>query len=333
MNINSIRDVLKRRGSRAIPIQDIPQYVQEQTGLHAMTMSSDLLAGATRDTLTRIRENGDRVGCACLLLSETDPLSLGDPRQKIGDDAVVRMTKVVEAASLLGCNSASLEINAKDTDDAMELVASRVRRVLERADRLEIMVLIRPGKGLTQDADRITELVKAIGGFRIGTMPDFQSAVASGDPVQYLKKLTPYASVVNASTLAFKDPEPGPEPSEPKADDSDGSAGSDGTDSAADKPDAETPDKAADSGKDGGDSGELTPEEAILAAIEAELDAMDEVQAPEHVGYDLAPLIGAIRAVGFDGTVAIDYRGKDNGTAGVVNSRDALEAALEMSAD
>ncbi|MFK7884480.1 MAG: TIM barrel protein [Phycisphaerales bacterium] len=331
LNINSIRDVLKRRGSRAIALQDIPMYVQEQTGLHAMTMSTDLLAGAKRDTLTRIRENGDRVGCACLLLSETDPLSLGDPRQKIGEDAVIRMTKVVEAASLLGCNSASLEINAKDTDEAMELVATRIRRVLERADRLEIMVLIRPSKGLTQDAERLTELVKAIGGFRIGTMPDFESAVASGDPVQYLKKLTPYASVVNASTLAFKDPEPVAVEPGGKAEAE--SPEPETADEPADKTASDTPSEPGESGTEAGEIAGMTPEEAILAAIEAELDALDEVEAPEHVGYDLTPLIGAIRAVGFDGTVAIDYRGKDDGTVGVLQSKDALEAALEMSAD
>src|SRR5690606_22557347 len=98
---------------------------------------------------TKIRETGDRVGCACLLLSQTEPLGFGDPRSKVGEEAVIRMIKVVEAASLLGCNSASLAITAKDDEATMDLVADRMRRVLERADRLEIMVLIRPEKGLT----------------------------------------------------------------------------------------------------------------------------------------------------------------------------------------
>ncbi len=329
LNINSIRDVLKRRGSRAIALQDIPQYAQEQTGLHAMTMATDLLAGASRDTLTRIRENGDRVGCACLLLSETDPLSLADPRQKIGEDAVTRMTRVVEAASLLGCNSASLEINAKDTDEAMELVASRMRRVLERADRLEIMVLIRPGEGLTEDPERVTELVKTIGGFRIGTLPDFEAAVASGDPVAYLKKLTPYASVVNASTQGFVEPEETPV--------SRGNPGGPETKSSDAAPPAEGGDEPKEDGGSPAASGQaeeaMTPEEAILAALEAELDDLEEFPPPEHDGYELSPLVGAIRAVGFDGTLAIDYRGKGDGTVGVLQSRDAIEAALEAAAD
>lgn len=307
LNVNSIRDALKRRGAKALSVEDLPRYAQEQTGLHAMTMATDLLAGATRDTLTRIRENGDRVGCACLLLSQTEPLAFGDPRPKVGDEVVLRMTKVVEAASLLGCNSASLAITAKDDDDTLELVASRMRRVLERADRLEIMVLIRPDKGLTQDAERLTELVKVIGGFRIGTMPDFEAAVASGDPVHYLKRLTPYASVVNASTLGFKDPEPTPAP--------------------VAKPKKKAPKKPLTEDEDDEDA--MSVEDAILAALEADLDELDDLPPPEHIGYDLTPLVGAVRAVGFDGAIAIDYRGSGDGTLGVLHSRDALEAALE----
>ncbi len=311
LNVNSIRDALKKRGARALAVPDLPQYAQEQTGLHAMTMATDLLAGATRDALVRFRENGDRVGCACLLLSQTEPLAFGDPKDKAGEEAVIRMTKVVEAASLLGCNSASLEITAKDTDEAMEIVSDRMRRVLERADRLEIMVLIRPTKGLTEDPERLTDLIKMIGGFRIGTMPDFESAVASGDPVHYLKKLTPYASVVNAATQGFKDPEPEPaKPGKSKK-------------SAKKSPDPEPAD----------DDDDLTGEDALLAALQADLDDFEDVPPPEHEGYDLFPLVSAIRAVGFDGTLAIDYRGKGDGTVGVLQSRDALEAALEAASE
>jgi sugar phosphate isomerase/epimerase len=318
LNINSVRDVLKKRGGKALSVEDLPRYAQEQTGLHAMTMATDLLAGATRDTLVRIRESGDRVGCACLLLNQTEPLPFGDAKVKSGDEAVIRMTKVVEAASLLGCNSASLSITAKDDDATLELVATRMRRVLERADRLEIMVLIRPDKGLTQNPDRLTELVKTIGGFRIGTLPDFEAAVASGDPIHYLKRLTPYASVVNAATLGFKDPEPTAEPpprkkvvkkaAEPKVAD----------------PEIEDEEE---------DDELLSPEDAILAAIEAELEAIDEIIPPEHTGYDLFPLVAAIRSVGFDGTLSIDYRGPGDGTLGVLQSRDALEAALEAASE
>lgn len=309
LNVNSIRDALKKRGARALAVTDLPQYVQEQTGLHAMTMATDLLAGATRDALVRFRENGDRVGCACLLLSQTEALPFGDPKDKAGDEAVIRMTKVVEAASLLGCNSASLEITAKDTDDAMELVSERMRRVLERADRLEIMVLIRPTKGLTEDPERLTDLIKMIGGFRIGTLPDFGAAVASGDPVHYLKKLTPYASVVNAATLGFKEPEPQPaKPAKPQ------------------KQARKAPEPLE-------EDDDLTGEDALLAALQADLDDLDDAPPPEHEGYDLFPLVGAIRAVGFDGTLAIDYRGKGDGTVGVLQSRDALEAALEAASE
>ena len=59
-----------------------------------------------------------------------------------------------------------------------------------------------------------------------------------------------------------------------------------------------------------------------------ELDALAELlAAPEHVPYDLDAMVGAIAAVGYDGTLAIDYRG-DAGTLGISQSCEALEAAL-----
>ena len=40
-------------------------------------------------------------------------------------------------------------------------------------------------------------------------------------------------------------------------------------------------------------------------------------------------MISAIAAVGYDGTLAIDYRGEGDGTIGVLNGRAALEAAIQ----
>jgi hypothetical protein len=51
----------------------------------------------------------------------------------------------------------------------------------------------------------VTELIKRVGGFRIGTYPDFEAATRFSDPVGYLRRLCPYASAVCASTIRFKE--------------------------------------------------------------------------------------------------------------------------------
>lgn len=295
LSTNSIRAELKKKSARSLSLPDLPAYAVEQFGLHAITLLTDQLKGLTPDDLAKLRDSGDRAGCACLCLSQTEALALGESKEAQREEAVQRMGRVLHAASLLGCNSVSLPIKGKDTDETFDRAAASMKRVLEGADQREINVLIAPAKGLTEDPERLTELVKAIGGFRIGTMPDFETAAASGDPVSYLKKLTPYATVVNASTLAFKE-------GTPAEDDGD-------TDSAED----DLP---------GG-----------LDELAAELESMMDAPPPEHVGFNLVEQVHAIAAVGFDGNVAIDFRGDGDPALGVLHAKDAIEAALQSAGE
>lgn len=297
LNTNSIRSVLKRRGARAMSPMDLPKYTMDQFGLRAINFSTDQLAGLAPKDLELIRDSGDRIGCSCLLLSQSIPLPLGDVKGDKAIEGIERMTRVVKAASLMGCNAVSLSIKAKDTDAAFEQASESMKHILQAADRAEINVLIAPTSGLTEDPDRLTDLLKGIGGFRIGTMPDFETAAKSGDPVGYLKKLTPYASVVNASTLGFTVPDP---------------------------------ESASESKQNEKEPTDDAPELSGLDALAAELEGMmmEDDPIPVHEGYDLPSLVGAIAAVGFDGTVSIDYRGDGDESLGVIHSKEAIEEAL-----
>jgi len=293
LNTNSIRSVLKRRGARAVSPCDLPKYTMDQFGLRAINFSTNQLAGLTPKDLEHIRDSGDRIGCSCLLLSQSTPLPLADIKGDKALESIERMTRVVKAASLMGCNAVSLSIKSKDSDAAFEQATESMKEILQAADRLEINVLIAPAPGLTEDPERLTDLLKGIGGFRIGTMPDFQTAAKTGDPVGYLKKLTPYASVVNASTLGFKPTESGSKAVKEESSDD-------------------------------------APELSGLDALAAELESMmlEDDPIPVHEGYDLPSLVGAIAAVGFDGTVSIDYQGDGDESLGVMHSKEVIEEAL-----
>ena len=295
LNPNSIRDVLKRRGSRAVRVLDLPQFTIDQFGLRALNLTAGLLKGLTPDDLAHLRDVGDRAGCACLLLSQHEQLGAGDKDEAKRADVVDRVRRLIRAAEILGCNSVSIRLKGQDTDEVFDRTASTLKMTLETADQAEMNLLVEPASGLTEDPDRLTDLVKAVGGFRIGTMPDFESAAKSGDPVAYLKRLTPYASVVNASTLGFELSAP-----------------------AEDRGSGETKDDKTPGG---------------LEELAAELEGMMDAPPPEHVGFDLNKLVGAIAAVGFDGNIALDYRGGEDGTLGVLHSKDAIEAALKAAAE
>lgn len=200
-----------------LTLHDLPVLARETLGFSGVNLSTDLLAGADRTKLETVRERADRASCACLLLVENDPQHFGSMDERVAGSASERMMRVIEAASILGCSAASVPIDAPDDDQSLLRVAQRLRPVMERAEKLDLNLLIAPNKGLTSRPERVTELLKKVGGFRIGTYPDFQAASESKDASAYLHRLTPYATCVSASTVQFV-PETGSEPAPDLAD-------------------------------------------------------------------------------------------------------------------
>jgi len=389
LNASCLKPLLAppRKAKPTLALLDLPKFIREDLGLSGMTLSTDLLVGSDRRKLESIRERADKVGCSCLLLVESEPQNLADADEAVAQAGVDRLIRVVQAAQILGCSSTSVRLIAADTEKALGFASQRLRKVIERAERLDLNLLIAPHTGLTSTPEKLTELLKKVGGFRIGTFPDFQSAAASKDPIGYLRRLTPYAAVVSASTVKFMEaPADVPPPAKGKAskaappaaaaepsDDDDALAGS-GLDALRDailgiskaggakakpakgkasakagSPELPTDEPAAPKGKGAKatpppapkEDDEDVEEEDLSAALEAdlaELDAeMDDEEvfepAPLHPPYDLEQLVGAVASVGYDGTLAIDYRGEGDVTEGIHNSRKALAAALRAAVD
>lgn len=255
-------------GAGRLTIMELPAFTRRTLGLHGLNVPTDLLAGLSREELERFRERADKSGAACLAVIDHEPLALGAESESAGAAAVDRLRRVVRAGQLLGCNAVAVRPAGPDTPEALQRTAERMRRVVQSAEKVELNVLITPGEGLTATPERVTDLIKKVGGFRVGTFPDFQTAAATPDPVAYLRRLTPYASVVSATTIRFVSADGRPDPA---------------------------------------------PADAV-----------------QHQPYALKPLTDALLSVGYDGSLAVDYRGAGDATLGVVRSRKALEALLDL---
>ncbi|MFY7895233.1 MAG: TIM barrel protein [Phycisphaerales bacterium] len=342
----------------ALDMLDLPRHAREVLGLSGLTLSTDLLAGADRARLEAIRERVDRAGAACLLLVEYDPQNFGSTKDADVTAATTRARKVVEAAQILGCSAAAIKVAAPDDDAALVRVAAALKPVVERAEKLDINLLISPHDGLTSKSERVTELLKKVGGFRIGTYPDFQSAAGSSKPVDYLHRLTPYATGVCATTVKLTDPLddlPAPKPSKKLAEPAaaakpaKGKGKPDETKIEADE--AATPGGTLKKGKkaatpppvevaeveddeiDDIDDEELDAEIAALMGEALDDDLPPKLVALRHEPYDLFPLVEAIAAVGYDGPLAVDYRGTGDLTEGIIKSRDTLLALILRAKD
>lgn len=314
-----------RQKQPKMDLADLPRFTHEELGLRGLNLSTDLLAGADRSRLEFIRERADKAGCACLLLIEHNLQNFGAAAEKTGAEAIARAHRVIEAAHVLGCNSVALSVQSDEKPESIQNVVTRLKKVVERAERLEINVLLAPAPGLTAAPERLTDLIKKVGGFRIGTFPDFQAAAASKDPIAYLRRLTPYAAVVSASTVKFA-PEPIIEQEEPPP-----------LKLPKLKPGEDAPPQPA---KDTAPAEELDDDlgeddESLDGLEEALLGLEDEEEPPpprvipRHETYDLFPLVQAVASVGYDNTLAIDFRGGEDVTLGILQSRDALQAAID----
>lgn len=265
-----LRSLLKPAGRSKpkLDLLDLPRFARQDLGLHGLTLSTDLLAGASRQRLESLRDQADKAACACLVLVEHAPQPFGDESDDLGDTAIERTELIIQAAHVLGCNAAAIVVGGPDNPEAFERAADRLRMAVERAEKLELNLLLVPGEGLTARPERVTELIKSVGRFRVMTFPDFERASTTPDAAAYLKRLTPYAGAVNASTTRF--------------------AG----------------------GETDVDYATITPGSV------------------KHTGFDLGPMVEAIKGVGFDGALSIDYRGPGDVTLGVLRTRAALENLL-----
>ncbi len=188
------------RSPRALKLLEIPRFAHEELSLRGLLMPTEFFAGASADTLDRFREQADKASCPCLFLLESEPHPVAEGSEAAAREHVERFERVLLAGSRLGCSAVGIAIAAADTEQAMELAAERLRPISARAERLDVTLLLCPSAGLTATPERLTDLIKRVGGFRIGSLPDFGAAIASDDPAVYLRRLAPYAPVVIAST-------------------------------------------------------------------------------------------------------------------------------------
>ncbi|MFN9132785.1 MAG: sugar phosphate isomerase/epimerase family protein [Phycisphaerales bacterium] len=325
---------------------DVPKFAREELGVNGLILGTELLVGADRPQLQKVIEAADKAGCPCLVLMESTPQQLAHHDLDKVNAAQDRCLRVAQAAAWLGCAAFSIPLHAEDDDSDLVTAATNIRPISRRAEKLDLNLCIAPGAGLTATPDRITELLKKIGGFRVGTLPDFQAAAVSPDPVQYLRRLVPYASGVLV----------------PVPDDKDLQLAMDGggDDLAPPRPVVKKPAKksgmeallaalsSAEPLDDEEDEEEEAPppvkkgsakppketkakrgkkgEPAEKAESAEDGPAVPPVPASLGPGYNLLTFLGILRAVGYEGPLALDDRHSGDPVPRLLKLRDVIVA-------
>jgi hypothetical protein len=322
LNLSALRSRLTgQAGQSKLKLTDAPALARNELGVNGLVISTDLLVGADRQALQRLLEAADKAGCPCLVLMEVNPQPLGSPDILPVEAATERCLRVAQAAHWLGCSAFSIPIEAPDDEETLANVAANLKPISRRAEKLDLNLCLAPRPGLTASPDRVTEVLKKIGGFRVGTLPDFAAAAASPDPVQYLRRLVPYASAVLVPAM-----------SDQEAEAASSAAGKSKPKKAAD-PAASSDEAPAKPAKGKSSKGKKAKAADADPAAEAEAP---EIQAPAPVAapaskpgsYDLNTYAGVLEAVGYEGPIALDFRGSGDPIPALIRTRDILMKSL-----
>ncbi len=185
-----------------LSLVDFPAFAAGEIGVRGVSLPASLLAGLTPSDLEAIRDAADKARCPALLLREDRPQPLADADIAIRNDATSRVQRLSRAASILGSAQLGISIEGKDDDERFELAASTVREAIHSINSFEVAVLLEAAPGVAGDPGRLTDLIKKIGGFRIGSLVDFRFAHDTGDFEGTLRRLAPYAGTIFATVGA-----------------------------------------------------------------------------------------------------------------------------------
>lgn len=244
-----------KRAKAPLGPMDVPDFVAEELGLKGLNVHTPLLKGMVPRDLEALRDRADRARCPILVLVDETALDFGPDA---GPASIERVAKLGLCASKLGAPAVAVELAALP-EAQFDAYAANVKRSLAALDRFDTHLLVRPGPG-AGDPQRLADMIKKIGGFRIGSMPTFAHAAASGDPADTLRRLAPYAQAVEASIKGF------------------GKAG-------------------------------------------------------KHESWDLVGCLDAIRNVGYQNTLCIDYAGKTDPVGNIERARDLFAKAIDPGED
>ena len=131
------------------------------------------------------------------------------------DEAIAKHSRWVDAAAGLGCHSIRVNLSGKgaETYDVWkEKSVDGLGRLAEYAAKSKINVIVENHGGLSSDAGKLTQVIKAINLKNCGTLPDFgnfclkregDKCIDEYDRYKGVEELMPYAKGVSAKTYDF----------------------------------------------------------------------------------------------------------------------------------
>lgn len=152
---------------------DFPVVARRTYGIDAVEYVNQFFLRST-DWVKELDRRAKGEGVRSVLIMVDDEGRLGDPDERLRQDAVDRHKRWVDYAKLLGCHS--IRCNARSAgapEEQMRLMADGLHRLVDYAAASDINVILENHGGLSSDGEWVAGLMKMVAHPRVGTLPDF----------------------------------------------------------------------------------------------------------------------------------------------------------------
>jgi sugar phosphate isomerase/epimerase len=175
---------------------DFARIARKDFNLNGIEFVSTLFEVPSEGYLKRLKKNAEDNGVTMVLIMVDDEGDGCSPTAKERRQFEINHRKWIDIASYLGCKAIRTNCRGpKDVskEEALKYSIETYQMMMEYAVPAKISVLIENHGGISNDADWMVSLLKAVDNMYFGSYPDWREPGTEFDNVGYLQKMLPYA--------------------------------------------------------------------------------------------------------------------------------------------
>lgn len=175
---------------------DFPQVARQDFDLNGIEFVNTLFEVPTINYLNQLKQNAADQGVEMVLIMVDAEGDGAEPTAELRRQFDINHRKWVDIAHYLGCHAVRTNCRAPqgaDPEEALKWATESYRMLLDYARPSGVRIVIENHGGVSNDADWMVRLVKAVDDPAFGTYPDWRGPGSDFDNVEYLRKTIPYA--------------------------------------------------------------------------------------------------------------------------------------------
>ncbi len=192
--------------------EDFPAFTRERFGITGVEYVNSFFKDRSTDDvwLSALDTRCKEAGVKSILIMIDGEGALGDPDRSARSKTVENHYRWLHAAAALGCHGIRVNVPSKGTPEQQrDLCAAGLGDLLERADAMNLNVMIENHGGLSSNGGWLSSLIALVDHPRLGSLPDFGNFILDWDThemydrYQGVDELLPYAKALSAKSHDF----------------------------------------------------------------------------------------------------------------------------------